>query len=61
MADTPAAAAAPPVKEEGMKRAAPGDEAPKLRLPIKKNVSAFLHFCLMATKSTSTSLLRNSS
>ena len=46
MADTPAAAAAPPaVKEEGIKRAAPGDDAPKYPPPLKKNVSAFLHFC----------------
>ena len=47
MADTPAdaAAAPPPVKEEGVKRAAPGDDFSKLRPPIKKNVSAFLHFC----------------
>ena len=30
MADTPAVVAAPPVKEEGIKRAAPGDDAPKL-------------------------------
>ena len=48
MADTPADAAAPPpeIKEEGVKRAAPGDDAPKqYPKPIKKNVSAFLHFC----------------
>ena len=47
-ADTPAAAPPPPVAEEGVKRAAPGDDAPKPRLPtkpLKKNVSSFLHFC----------------
>ena len=48
MADTPADAAPPPpeIKEEGVKRAAPGDDAPRqYPKPIKKNVSAFLHFC----------------
>ena len=45
MADTRAAAAPPAVKEEGIKRAAPGDDAPKYPPPLKKNVSAFLHFC----------------
>ena len=47
MADTPADAPPPPpqIKEEGVKRAAPGDDFSKLPPPIKKNVSAFLHFC----------------
>ena len=46
MADTPAEAPPPEIKEEGIKRAAPGDDAPKqYPKPIKKNVSAFLHFC----------------